>query len=139
MNVLREMSEWTKHIAHPPRLARHRDVSSSSREWQRPAGRDQISRGQVTAGGEPARRRRKDERPRGHVYWPTGASNDAATPPGMDVVARVVLEAVEGRRLRFSAEVDDAADRICAGRHERFVVDRARFEAGVARKAEAAG
>ena len=63
-------------------------------------------------------------------------SRDAATPPGMEVVARVVLEEVEGRRLRFAAEAHDAADRICAGRHERFVVDRARFEAGVARKAD---
>jgi fluoroacetyl-CoA thioesterase len=63
-------------------------------------------------------------------------SHDAATPPGMEVLARVVLEEVEGRRLRFAAEAHDAADRICAGRHERFVVDRARFEAGVARKAD---
>lgn len=62
-------------------------------------------------------------------------SHDAATPPGMEVVVRVHLEAVDGRRLRFSAEGHDAADRICAGHHERFVVDRARFEAGVARKA----
>ena len=66
-------------------------------------------------------------------------SHDAATPPGMEVVARVRLEAVDGRRLRFSVEAHDAADRICAGHHERFVVDRARFEAGVARKAERPG
>jgi len=62
-------------------------------------------------------------------------SHDAATPPGMEVVARVRLEAVDGRRLRFAAEARDAAERICAGHHERFVVDRARFEAAVARKA----
>ena len=62
-------------------------------------------------------------------------SHDAATPPGMEVVARVRLEAVEGRRLTFSAEAHDPHDRICAGRHGRFVVDRARFDAGMARKA----
>ena len=62
-------------------------------------------------------------------------SHDAATPPGMEVVARVRLEAVDGRRLRFAAEARDAAEPICAGHHERFVVDRARFEAGVAGKA----
>ena len=45
------------------------------------------------------------------------------------------LERVEGRRLTFAAEAHDGVDRICAGRHERFVVDRARFEAGVAKKA----
>jgi fluoroacetyl-CoA thioesterase len=62
-------------------------------------------------------------------------SHDAATPPGMEVVARVRLEAVDGRRLRFAAEARDAAEPICAGHHARFVVDRARFEAGIARKA----
>ena len=62
-------------------------------------------------------------------------SHDAATPPGLEVVARVRLERVEGRRLTFAAEAHDGVDRICAGRHERFVVDRARFEASVAKKA----
>jgi len=62
-------------------------------------------------------------------------SHDAATPPGMEVVARVRLEAVEGRALTFSVEADDARERICAGTHRRFVVDRGRFDAGVARKA----
>ncbi|WP_217915557.1 thioesterase family protein [Miltoncostaea marina] len=62
-------------------------------------------------------------------------SHDAATPPGMEVVARVRLEQVDGRALLFSAEAHDERDRICAGTHRRFVVDRARFEAGVARKA----
>lgn len=61
-------------------------------------------------------------------------SHLAATPPGMEVVARVRLEEVAGRRLVFAAEVDDAVEAICAGRHERFVVDRSRFESGVARK-----
>ena len=64
-------------------------------------------------------------------------SHSAATPPGMQVVARVRLEEVAGRRLAFSATADDERERICEGRHERFVVDRARFEAGVARKASA--
>ena len=61
--------------------------------------------------------------------------DDAATPPGLEVTVRVRLEEVDGRRLTFSAQADDGPDRICAGRHQRFVVDRARFEAGVARKA----
>ena len=62
-------------------------------------------------------------------------SHDAATPPGLEVTVRVRLEEVDGRRLGFAAEADDGQDRICAGRHRRFVVDRARFEASVARKA----
>ena len=62
-------------------------------------------------------------------------SHDAATPPGMEVVARVRLESVEGRRLTFSARAEDEHELICAGRHQRFVVDRSRFAAGVDRKA----
>ncbi len=58
----------------------------------------------------------------------------AATPPGMEVVVRVRLDEVEGRRLRFSAVADDERDRITEGTHERFVVDRERFLAGLARK-----
>jgi fluoroacetyl-CoA thioesterase len=61
-------------------------------------------------------------------------SHDAATPPGVEVVARVRLEAVERRALTFAVEADDAHERICAGTHRRFVVDRTRFDAGVARK-----
>ena len=62
-------------------------------------------------------------------------SHDAATPPGLEVTVRVRLEEVEGRRLTFAAEADDGVERICSGRHRRFVVDRSRFEAGVAKKA----
>jgi fluoroacetyl-CoA thioesterase len=61
-------------------------------------------------------------------------SHDAATPPGMEIVARVRLERIDGRRLYFSAEAHDERDPICAGTHERFVVDRARFVAGVGLK-----
>ena len=66
-------------------------------------------------------------------------SHDAATPPGLEVTVRVRLDEVDGRRLAFSAEADDGRDRICAGRHHRFVVDRSRFEAGVAKKAAGTG
>ena len=63
-------------------------------------------------------------------------SHDAATPPGMEVVARVRLEEVAGRRLSFSAEVDDQVERICSGSHRRVVVDRSRFEGALGRKTE---
>ncbi len=66
-------------------------------------------------------------------------SHDAATPPGMEVVARVRLEEVDGRRLTFSTVAEDERERICEGTHRRFVIDRARFDAGVARKAAGGG
>ena len=44
-------------------------------------------------------------------------SHVAATPPGMEVVARVRLDEVSGRRLRFSAEAADAVEPICTGRY----------------------
>lgn len=61
-------------------------------------------------------------------------SHDAATPPGMEVVVRATLEAVEGRLLTFSVAAEDERERICAGAHRRFVVDRERFDTGIARK-----
>jgi len=59
-------------------------------------------------------------------------SHEAPTPPGCEVTVEVELVEVEGRRLVFRVEARDDAARICAGRHERFVVDRARFEARLA-------
>lgn len=51
----------------------------------------------------------------------------AATPVGMEVVARAVLEEVEGRRLRFRVEAHDSREKIGEGRHERYVVRLDRF------------
>lgn len=56
-------------------------------------------------------------------------SHEAATPPGREVTARVELVEVDGRRLVFAVEAHDGVDRISRGRHERFVIDRARFDA----------
>lgn len=56
-------------------------------------------------------------------------SHEAATPPGREVTARVELVEVDGRRLVFAVEAHDGVDLISRGRHERFVIDRARFDA----------
>ena len=60
---------------------------------------------------------------------------EAATPPGMTVTATVELVAVEGRKLVFQLEARDAVDVIARGRHERFVIDREKFDARLATKA----
>ncbi len=61
-------------------------------------------------------------------------SHSAATPVGMNVTAQVELVAVEGRRLRFRVECRDDADVICAGFHERYLIDAAKFLERVKKK-----
>ncbi len=59
-----------------------------------------------------------------------------ATPPGVDVIARAELVAVDGRRLSFRLEAFDPVDKIGEGTHERFVVDRDRLVARATAKAD---
>jgi len=77
-----------------------------------------------------------------HIDWPReqtvgthiDVSHEAATPPGLEVTAKVELVKVDGRQLFFVVEAYDGVDRISRGRHERFVIDKARFEAKVGEK-----
>lgn len=50
-----------------------------------------------------------------------------ATPIGMKVRCTVRVEAVEGRKIRFSGEMWDEQGRIGEGTHSRFVVDQVEF------------
>ena len=59
----------------------------------------------------------------------------AATPVGMSARIRATLREVDGRRLVFDIEGEDAADRIVEGTHERFQIDQAKFLARIAAKA----
>jgi len=61
-------------------------------------------------------------------------SHEAATPPGLEVTASVELIAVEGRKLTFAVSAHDGIDLISQGRHQRFVIDKAKFEAKVGAK-----
>lgn len=70
-----------------------------------------------------------------HLDWPAeqsvgthiDVSHEAATPPGLEVIATVELIEIDGRRLIFAVEAHDGVDRIAKGKHERFVIDRERF------------
>jgi fluoroacetyl-CoA thioesterase len=81
-----------------------------------------------------------------HLDWPAEQSlgtrvdltHTAATPPGFTVEIRTRLESVDGRRLVFAVSAHDGVDRITEGRHERHVIDAARFNAKVGAKASAA-
>ena len=79
---------------------------------------------------------------RPHLDWPreqslgtrVEVSHVAATPPGLTITVEVRLDAVEGRKLRFSLSAHDGVDTISTGTHERHVIDAARFNAKVAAK-----
>ena len=81
-----------------------------------------------------------------HLDWPTeqsvgthvNLSHSAATPPGLEVRAKVKLVQVDGRRLVFEVEANDGVDVICKGTHERFLVNAAKFIERVKAKAQAA-
>ena len=77
-----------------------------------------------------------------HLDWPAeqsvgthvDLSHSAATPPGLTVTVHGRLTQVDGRRLVFEVSAHDGVDEICRGRHERVVIDVARFEKRVATK-----
>lgn len=72
-----------------------------------------------------------------HLDWPgeqslgthIDVSHEAATPPGMELIATVELVEVHGRRLVFAVEASDGVDVVSRGRVERVVVTREAFDA----------
>ena len=77
-----------------------------------------------------------------HLDWPReqtvgthiNVSHQAATPHGLRVTANVELIAIEGRKLTFKVEARDEVELISAGTHQRFIIDREKFDAKVASK-----
>ncbi len=61
-------------------------------------------------------------------------NHTAATPEGMPITATVTVAAVDGRRIDFTWTATDGVDEVGNGTHQRFVVDRARFEQRLAAK-----
>ncbi len=82
-----------------------------------------------------------------HLDWPNeqtvgtqiNVSHIAATPPGMDVVARVKLIEIDGRKLVFQIEAKDGKETISKGTHERFVINAEKFNAKIQEKAQSFG
>lgn len=78
-----------------------------------------------------------------HLDWPAeqtvgthiDVSHQAATPPGLEVTAKVELIAIEGRKLTFNVEAHDGVDLISKGRHERFIIHKDKFDVKVHAKA----
>jgi fluoroacetyl-CoA thioesterase len=77
-----------------------------------------------------------------HLDWPheqslgthVNVSHVAATPAGFEVVAKVEVTAVNGKRITFSVEAHDGVDVISKGTHERYVIEKSKFDARVATK-----
>lgn len=77
-----------------------------------------------------------------HLDWPSeqtvgthiDVSHEAATPPGLEVTAKVELIEVSGRKLVFEVEAHDGVDRISKGRHERFIINKEKFDARIGEK-----
>jgi fluoroacetyl-CoA thioesterase len=63
----------------------------------------------------------------------------AATPVGMRVVAMTELTGIEGRTLSFRIEARDEREAIGDGRHQRVVVNVARFDQRIQRKTAGRG
>lgn len=77
-----------------------------------------------------------------HLDWPEeqtvgthiDVSHQAPTPPGLEVTVAVELIAIEGRKLVFNVEAHDGVDLISRGRHERFIINKQKFDAKVNEK-----
>jgi fluoroacetyl-CoA thioesterase len=61
-------------------------------------------------------------------------SHIAATPAGFEVTAKVKLIEVDGRRLLFAVEAYDEVELISKGKHERFVINKEKFDAKMKEK-----
>lgn len=77
-----------------------------------------------------------------YLDWPNEQSvgikidvnHTAATPPGFEVSVKVKLEKVEGKKLSFTLEAHDGVDLISKGTHERFIIDKEKFDERLAQK-----
>jgi len=77
-----------------------------------------------------------------HLDWPAeqtvgthiDVSHIAATPSGFVVTANVKLIEVDGRRLLFEVEAHDGVDLISRGKHERFIINKEKFDSKVKEK-----
>ncbi|MGE3073988.1 MAG: thioesterase family protein [Dehalococcoidia bacterium] len=63
-------------------------------------------------------------------------NHTAATPEGLTVTATVTIAAIEGRRVDFTWTATDGVDDVGNGTHQRFIVDRPRFEQRLAAKTQ---
>ena len=79
-----------------------------------------------------------------HLDWPVeqtvgtqvNISHMAATPPGMEVSAKVKVVQVKGKQLFFEVEAHDQVGLISRGTHERFVINAEKFNQRLQQKVQ---
>jgi len=77
-----------------------------------------------------------------HLDWPEeqsvgihiNVSHEAATPVGHEVIANVELIKMDGKKLTFNVEARDKVDLISKGTHERFIINKEKFDNKVKEK-----
>jgi fluoroacetyl-CoA thioesterase len=77
-----------------------------------------------------------------HLDWPEeqtvgihiNVSHEAATPPGLEVTATVELIVIECKKLIFAVQAHDGVDLISQGQHERYIINKSKFNAKVGAK-----
>ena len=77
-----------------------------------------------------------------HLDWPVeqtvgihiNVSHEAATPIGLEITSTAELIEIDGKKLTFTVEAHDGVDLISKGTHERFVINKERFDAKVSAK-----
>ena len=77
-----------------------------------------------------------------YINWPIeqtlgihiDVSHEAATPPGLEVTAKVELIKIEGKKLTFNIEAHDSIDLISKGTHERFIINKDKFDQKISEK-----
>lgn len=67
------------------------------------------------------------------------ASHVAATPAGLTVTVKIKLVEVDGKRLVFDFEAHDDIDIITRGKHERFIINKEKFDNKINDKLKKAG
>lgn len=76
------------------------------------------------------------------INWPeeqtvgihVNVSHMAATPPGMTVTVKGVLNEIKGKKLSFSIEAFDGIDKISQGTHDRFIINADAFNKALEKK-----
>ena len=77
-----------------------------------------------------------------HLDWPEeqsvgihiNVSHEAATPVGHEVIANVELIKIVGKKLTFNVEARDKVDLISKGTHERFIINKEKFDSKIKEK-----